>query len=104
MFSFRRLLRLVFFGPGRKSPYAQPPIASERGATDTVEVWHGGLCVSISWQPAKFTGQGTHVYRVTIGRWYQDREQLWRNTSNLHAEDLTQLSSLLAECVQKMAR
>lgn len=104
MFSFRRLLRLVFFGPGPKSPYAQPPIASERGATDTVEVWRGGLCASISWQPAKFSGQGTHVYRVSVSRWYQDRERIWRNSPSLHAEDLPQLPALFAECVQKLSQ
>lgn len=102
MTSFRHLIRLVVRGPGRYSSWAEPPRAGNRGATNTVEAWRDGLCVSIAWEPAKFGGHGTYVYRVSATRWFQDRNKLWKNTSSLHAEDLTQLSTLLTECVQKL--
>ena len=48
-------------------------------------------------------GPGTHTYRVSISRWYQDREGLWKNSSTLYAEDLPRLGELVAECVRKFA-
>jgi hypothetical protein len=103
MTSLRRLVRLVLRGPGRHASWAEPPRAAQRGAATTVEAWRDGLCASITWQPAKVAGHGTHVYRVSVTRWFQDGDALWRNTANLHAEDLSKLSGLFSECVEKLS-
>lgn len=101
--SLRHLIRLVIRGKTPHAPWSEPPHAAHHRVVDAVEVWKDGLCVSLSWQAAKYRGQGTHTYRISITRWYQDREGIWRNSSALHAEDLPILGELVAECVRKLA-
>ncbi len=101
--SLHHLLRLVIRGKKSHAPWSEPPHAAARRIVDVVEAWKDGLCVSLSWQAAKYQGQGTHTYRVSISRWYQDREGLWKNSSTLYAEDLPRLGELVAECVRKFA-
>ena len=99
----RQCVRLVLFGPGKRGTCVAPPSASQRGATDTVEVWKDGLCVAISWQSAKFASHGSHVFRVSATRWFRDREGAWKNSANLQLEDLPHLSKMVEECVAKLA-
>jgi hypothetical protein len=95
MTSLRRLVRLVIHGPGKHAPWAEPPAPAARGAAKAVEVTKDGLSVCVTWERAKYRGQGLHVYRVAVSRWYQDRDGVWRNTQNLHAEDIACLPSMM---------